>query len=198
MSAENEPCYGQSPSSSCVETSMYFLNRDPLFVTEKPYMFRFDIDTDEIPLTNTSFTKYSGMTVRDLRGQEHRFSIEKQGFAVLTLPREIRYEDYFDPNAVTEYFRSLEQLLVEYLGASKVEAFRHGIRKRHADFPVSTGKSYEYDQPTSMAHIDTTPEEAVREAIRQHGKAADSLPRSRVQWIKYVTKRVEAAARTFK
>ena len=107
---------------------MYFLNRDPLFVTEKPYMFRFDIDTDEIPLTNTSFTKYSGMTVRDLRGQEHRFSIEKQGFAVLTLPREIRYEDYFDPNAVTEYFRSLEQLLVEYLGASKVEAFRHGVR----------------------------------------------------------------------
>jgi len=31
------------------------------------------------------------------------------------------------------------------------------IRKRHEDFPISTGKDYEYLQPTSIIHIDFTP-----------------------------------------
>ena len=27
------------------------------------------------------------------------------------------------------------------------------VRRRHGNFPVSTGKDYEHDQPTAMAHI---------------------------------------------
>lgn len=66
---------------------------------------------------------------------------------------------------------------------------------------MSTGEAYEYDQPTSVAHvgmqlcrsiltlalirfIDTTPEELTQEIRRQYGEEAESWLNKRCQWIK--------------
>jgi hypothetical protein len=34
-----------------------------------------------------------------------------------------------------------------------VQIFEHLLRKRHEIFPISKGEPYQYNQPTSIAHI---------------------------------------------
>lgn len=162
---------------------MYFLKRSDVFQTEKPYAFRFPVESEDIQQTNMEMERKGPILITNMRGFEKSFSIETNGFAVLNLQSELAYEDFYDAAKVSTYFRELEALLKSHLGASHVEVFRHGLRKRHPVFPISTGEKYEYDQPTSVAHIDTTPQETLVEIRRQHGEKADTFLNKRSQWI---------------
>jgi hypothetical protein len=81
------------------------------------------------------------------------YSLEKHGFEILKLSQDLEYDSFFTEAGLSRYFKILEDFLKKKLHASEVRVFRHGLRKRHPKFPVSTGESYEYDQPTSVAHV---------------------------------------------
>jgi len=164
------------------DTTIYFLRPDPLHKEEKPYAFRFDPGAG-VQQSNFTHDPHGGITVRNMRGSEDQFTFERNGFTVLKLPQHVPYDAYHDPQGIRAYFVQLESLLRDHLGASHVEVFRHGLRKRDESFPVSTGNDYQYDQPTSVAHVDTTPQEALEEVKRQHGANATSLLEKRVQWV---------------
>lgn len=127
------------------------MKKDALHEVEKPYAFRYPVPG--ATQTNMEMEKVERIPISDIRGRKHEHSFEADGFVVLELHRTFDYSIFFDNEELQVYFRTLETLLKEFLGATEVHVFRHGVRKRHPDFPVSTGTSYEYDQPTSVAHI---------------------------------------------
>ena len=166
-----------------VSTSIHFLTRDPEFEKTKPYAFRYELQDEDVPQSNLRLQEQAGIHVKNMRGQENRFSLDHHGFEVMKISSELTYEDYNDAARLPIYFRELEELLTHRLGASRAMVFRHGIRKRHAQFPASIGRRYEYDQPTSVAHVDTTPEELLEEVKRQLHRAPSDDRYARVEWI---------------
>lgn len=127
------------------------MKRTSLHDVEKPYAFRYAVDG--IKQTNMEMEKVDDITVVNIRGKEHMYSLEEHGFEILKLSEDPKYESFFNEAGLSRYFEELELLLKSKFRASEVRVFRHGLRKRHPKFPVSTGESYEYDQPTSVAHV---------------------------------------------
>ena len=116
---------------SFVLTSMYFLTRNDLFVTEKPYAFRFALEDHDkpadIPQTNMKMERKDNIIIKDIRGEEKQFTLEKNGFEVLSHTSRIGYEDFYNPERVKIYLNELEGLLEDRLKASHVRIFRHGV-----------------------------------------------------------------------
>jgi hypothetical protein len=136
---------------SDVSTSIHFMKKTNLHDVEKPYAFRYAVDG--FKQTNMEMEKVEEIAVANIRGREQTYSLEEHGFEILKLSEEPDYDSFFSEAGLSHYFEALEILLKKRLCASEVRVFRHGLRKRHPKFPVSTGESYEYDQPTSVAHV---------------------------------------------
>jgi hypothetical protein len=130
---------------------IHFLKKDDLHEVEKPYAFRFPVKN--IAQTNMEMERVDSIPIEDVRGRESDFTLHNNGFTVLKMGQDLEYESYFDELQVPRYFQAVEELLKQHLNATHAKVFRHGIRKRHAEFPTSTGSKYEYDQPTSVAHV---------------------------------------------
>ncbi|KAL8963646.1 MAG: hypothetical protein Q9193_000115 [Seirophora villosa] len=158
-----------------VQSAIHFLKESPSYQHEKPYAFRFGLGSVDIPQSNMEMQIVKPITITDIRGYERDYALDVNGFTILELDSECGYEDFHDPEKVKLYLGELEDLLQSHLGAFKVKVFRHGLRKRHPDFPVSTGQAYDYDQPTSVAHIDTTPQEEAEEPLALSDVMASSI-----------------------
>lgn len=65
--------------------------------------------------------------------------------------------DFYNVKRVKDiYYAEIKALLLKYFGAKRVEILEHITRKRHPEFPISTGDDYDYAQPTSIVHADFT------------------------------------------
>ena len=112
-----------------VQANIHFLKPDARHQDEKPYAFRYELDTEEVPQSNMEMEKVEGVGITDIRGRELEFSLDANGFTVLRHQSALDYGDYYDPNRVWVYLHELEDLLRTNLNASKVEVFRHGVRR---------------------------------------------------------------------
>lgn len=149
---------------------------------EKPYHLMYG-DFEGLPRTNIS-REWRNTTFVDVRTRLPELSFNKSGFTVRRLQSRMTYQDFDDDQKVWDvYFKELESHLREFLGAHEVKFFRYGIRKRHSDFPISTGKEYEFAQPTSIAHVDATLDSTKQEMTKQFGDRAPDLMSRRFQWI---------------
>ncbi|KAF1815307.1 putative CmcJ-like methyltransferase [Eremomyces bilateralis CBS 781.70] len=140
-----------------VLTELTFLEPDIIFQSEKPYRLRYD-PGDEIPRTNCKSQVQSNILIHDIRGRESSFSLDNNGFEILTLDSKLGPEDFYDREKVQAvYYKELQQLLRDRFGPKRVEILEHGIRRRHAEFPISIGGDYDHLQPTSIIHIGLSP-----------------------------------------
>ncbi|KAK3373518.1 putative CmcJ-like methyltransferase [Lasiosphaeria ovina] len=170
---------------SSIQCNFYFLKRnDELYNVQRPYAFKFP-PNNGCPMSNLVHHRVDGITVEDMRGRKKDFQFEKNGFAVLDVDTGLEYDDHFDPAKAQGYFSMMEGVLKEHLGASRVDVFRHGIRKRHPLYPVSDGSTYEYDQPTTVVHIDATLKGTKDEIRWKYGEEAGELLKKRFQWINF-------------
>lgn len=117
-----------STNPAVIQANIHFLKGNPRHQQEKPYAFRYELETDDIPQSNMEMEKVEGVIITDIRGLEHEYSLDSNGFAVLRHQSALEYRDYYDPNKVWIYIRELEDLLKISLNARKVEVFRHGVR----------------------------------------------------------------------
>ncbi|KAH8591827.1 hypothetical protein B0O99DRAFT_690373 [Bisporella sp. PMI_857] len=162
-------------------TTAHFLEKNQLYETEKPYSLRFP-PPDGFPRQNTRLEEYE-INVRDVRELEP-LSFEVEGCTVLNLQSSMKYKDYDDEEKVKGiYLREVSIQLREYFGASKVQIFEHRIRRRHINFPIATGNSYQYDQPTSVVHVDTTLDWVLSMVRRLNPDSAEDMLKSRVQCV---------------
>jgi hypothetical protein len=146
---------------SDVVTNLIFLEKDSKHETEKPYKLQYDPGPG-LPRWNCKNESHDGITIHDIRGKESKFTVENQGFEVAKLSTELSPEDFTDEDKVRKvYYNELKDLCKRRFGAQRVEVLEHGIRKRHHQFPISTGQPYNYDQPTSVVHIDFTQKAAM-------------------------------------
>lgn len=89
-------------NSEDVLASMYFLVKDKLYDTVKPYNLRYSPGV-EFPKTNIK-REIRVVTVRDIRGFEKMFSLDRNGFEVVKFTSKLTYEDFTDPIKVEETY----------------------------------------------------------------------------------------------
>lgn len=123
------------------------------------------------------------MAIVNMRAAEDVFTLEKNGFEVMELRRKLAYEDFDDESKILGYLKEVEELLQRRLGANQVFVFRYGLRKRHPEFPISTGREYQFDEPTSVAHVDTSSENMIAELERQPAFRSGRQLAARIEWI---------------
>ncbi|KAF2189237.1 hypothetical protein K469DRAFT_683670 [Zopfia rhizophila CBS 207.26] len=149
-----------SSTSRDVKSSIYFLSRDRLYETVKPYSLRFA--PERIPQTNLKPEKHS-VYIRDLReaSKEEKIDFNSCGFGVLHMDSSLTYKDFFCRDIVESiYYFEVEEMLKAVFNAKSVYVLDHALRIRHGQFPTSTGENYDYEQPTSLAHVDFTRDSA--------------------------------------
>ncbi|KYG48096.1 hypothetical protein M433DRAFT_2265 [Acidomyces richmondensis BFW] len=141
--------------SASVRSYTHFLRRDPLYDEEKPYSLRFT-PPDRFPRANIQLDRHD-LDIFDVRPKKDELSLERNGCFVWNFKSLMQYDDFDNEEKVKEIFLlEVADGLRQRLGARQVQIFEHTVRKRHSEFPVSTGEPYDYNQPTSIAHVDTT------------------------------------------
>lgn len=169
-------------STETLQTSVYFLKRNNLYNEEKPYSLRFT-PPENFPRSNITLEKHD-VTIRNIRPTLKTLSFEKDGLTIMNLESRMSYDDFDnEEKLINIYLREVADSLCAFLGAVHVQIFEHTVRKRHSIFPVSTGEPYKYNQPTSMAHVDTTPEWARDMVQKLNRDQADEILKYRVQCV---------------
>lgn len=164
-------------AKSCdVLTDLVYLKRDERHEHEKPYRLQYEPE-EGLPRSNFEIERRKSIQIHDMRGKEDVFTMESNGFEILHLDSKMLPEDFDNEERVkTIYYDELRTLLRKHFKARRVEILEHGvsyrhalittlflrasvvnnmrqIRKRHPMFPISTGKDYEHQQPTSVVHV---------------------------------------------
>ncbi|KAK0102664.1 hypothetical protein ONS95_006268 [Cadophora gregata] len=157
-----------------IEAEVHFLSRDPLYREVKPYSMRFK-PIGEVKQTNLLPEKHS-IKIRSIREPNLNLTFDKCGFDVIPLQSNMAYEDFRDVQKIAEiYAPEIRAAVKARLKAQHVFVMDYAVRRRHPDYPVSTGENYEAEQPTSIVHIDFTQEEASRMLQKLYGNRAHEV-----------------------
>lgn len=105
---------------------MQFLARDKRYEYEKLYKFQYK-PPEGMPKTNFRMEKHEGINVSSIRGREEEFSLERNGFTVLSLDHEIPYEDFYSEVGIRRYMNLVADRVRVHLNADKVQVYQHVI-----------------------------------------------------------------------
>ncbi|KAL9124674.1 MAG: hypothetical protein Q9217_006019 [Psora testacea] len=124
---------------------------------------------------------YHNILVQDIRGRERDFTLDRNGFVVLSdqssnKPRDERerpstcllYEQYNNQDSIRRVYRNaVENWLKAQLGAEEVAVFTHEVRRRASTFPEHPRGKRGLPQPVQGVHGDFTGNWAL-ERMRMH------------------------------
>jgi len=163
-------------------TSICCLDRLELYQKEKPYEMRF-YPPGDFPRKNLHISTYHGIPVEDIRSRKESLSISKNGSMVMELDSQMSPEDFSDREAIeSQYLPKVAEGLKKCLGASRVQIHDYLVRKSHASFPISIGRPYDWEQPATLLHIDSTPEGTLK-LVQEFNEDARDLLKMRFQYI---------------
>ena len=136
------------------KSSVYFLERNSLYLSEKPYSLRFEF-TAAVPLPRTNVLREPhDIALYDLRPCKVDFRIDKQGFAVVDLSSVLRYEDYSNNDKVKDvYYKEAEAAISNLLPKSKwarvIEHTASSVIPLYAHFDLSCSSRWLGAEATS-------------------------------------------------
>ncbi|KAH6675314.1 hypothetical protein F5X68DRAFT_278382, partial [Plectosphaerella plurivora] len=162
---------------------MFFLARDPKYQHEKPYTLRYTpAPSDGFQQTNIDKTIHE-IRFRDLREHTH-LVYNECGFVVTPCSSLMDVPDYDDPAKIeTVHAAEVAEAVCKALGAKGARMLDYVVRRRHPTWPISTGGTYQWNQPASRAHIDHT-YEGCRSIIREaFGDEADFVLQKQWQCV---------------
>ncbi|CCC14294.1 hypothetical protein SMACR_12810 [Sordaria macrospora] len=167
-------------AASHIESQLGFLKRNPIYNTVKPYSLRYDPE-DGTPRQNIE-TDMVPVTINDARSL--RPTIEQHGFALTSIPTAMTYDDFFNQDKIDRvYAAELQSHLKTFFNVPHVRVIDYAVRRRHPEFPVSTGRQYEHQQPAALVHLDFSHEEAVNMLETLYGCNASQVLKHRWQII---------------
>ncbi|KAI8939274.1 hypothetical protein NX059_005100 [Plenodomus lindquistii] len=119
------------------------------------------------------------VTVKDVRGREQDYTLDKNGFEFYR--QTAQEKDFVDDEQIKSgYYAETEQLLKDATGASRVFIFDHTIRRQP---PGSETSDRTLRGPVQRVHIDQSYAAALSRVPHHLPKEAEKLLRSRVQII---------------
>ena len=102
--------------------TIYFLQRNEAWQYIKSYNLEFE--SEIVPSSNIKTQKVEDISVKDLRGIEHLFTFQKNGFAILEMESAMGYEDFSDLDKIERiYCQEVGQCLLQYMRAVSVQIF---------------------------------------------------------------------------
>ena len=106
-------------------SSIHFLERSEIYKWEKPWGLHYSYLDWPAGVDRGNFICDERIVkIEDLRGQEHKFTFDRHGFAVIEMESSMLYDDFSNRNKIREvYCKELNSCLVDYLGASTVQIF---------------------------------------------------------------------------
>ncbi|KAN0117749.1 hypothetical protein V8E51_003726 [Hyaloscypha variabilis] len=136
-----------------LEASIYFLENNEIYRTEKPYHLQYPISGVE--RSNLRTQKNEHIPIRDLRGREDEISFENNGIAILEMETSMTYEEFNDKEKLKNvYCEEVGNALLQYTGAKEVQIYDFDVRRRLPGFPFSVIQPLLQDiQPALAAHI---------------------------------------------
>ncbi|OCK99206.1 uncharacterized protein K441DRAFT_539099 [Cenococcum geophilum 1.58] len=146
-----------------IKTNLSYLIKDPGHEHEKPYTVNYDTG-GVIPRTNTK-NESKPVVVQNFRDIQDARSFEEYGFGSVKIDSALASAEFNDEARVEEvYYPAAKKVLWEmFPDATRIETL-DGLRKRHSQFPIATGETYEFYQPATLVHTDYTLESAERTA----------------------------------
>lgn len=113
--------------ANTVITSMYFLQPQQLYATEKPYSLRF-VPPEGFARSNIALEKHDDVEIRDVRPNVKTLSYQEHGFQIMPLKTSMSYDDFDDEaKLVNVYLREVANALRDELGAKHVHIFEHTV-----------------------------------------------------------------------
>ena len=110
-----------------ISTDIYFLQPLPQYTKEKPYTMRY-VPNKSVPASNV-FREKRTVQVKDVRGRENQFSLDKNGFMVAQLDSKMKYSDFDSQETITSmYFSELRELLGKLFPDSEVDFVSYLVR----------------------------------------------------------------------
>src|ERR1700761_5500824 len=110
-----------------VLTELVFLRKESKHSTEKPYKLQYD-PGEGLPRSNCINEATTNITIRDIRGRENQFTLEREGFSYRHMKSSLAPEEFYHEERVKKvYYPELQHLLMETLGAKRVEILEHGV-----------------------------------------------------------------------
>jgi hypothetical protein len=111
-----------------LQTSMYFLAANDLYLRQKPYSLRFEPKQPFLQ-SNIRTEKHEDIVIEDIRGRENDFDFNANGFAVMPFTSQMAYDDFDDKQKLIElYLKEVADKLRNFLGALHVQIFEHTVR----------------------------------------------------------------------
>lgn len=112
-----------------VESNLRYLSDDDRYSSEKPYYFAGPlIPAEEHLRTNLSCTD-AKVPIMDLRGYEHKISIEKQGFEFMNRQSNVHFIRGIDePAKIHDYISETVALVKERLGAEDCVCYSYRVQ----------------------------------------------------------------------
>jgi hypothetical protein len=146
-------------TASTLEGKMHFLARDPKYIHEKPYTMRYKPE-GSIPQTNIERVEHS-LQFHDMRGRtgpdrDLDLHYDACGFTVAKLENggAMEYDDFADQEKLEgPHAGEVLAAVRKALGARDAQLIDYVMRRRHHEWPIATGETYEFQQPASRAHI---------------------------------------------
>jgi hypothetical protein len=154
-----------------ISTSFLFLKNEDKWKDEKPYSIMYQ-PPEGLERNNFSLERKHNIEVRNIRELDEQPSIDKHGFALISIePGSLKCAEFDDKAKVTSHFLPTAAKAVKNaLKASRVQFFdvtvsndlpntftsiliASLVRRRHPEFPRHVGTSYAHLQPTSIVHI---------------------------------------------
>ncbi|MGC2082386.1 MAG: CmcJ/NvfI family oxidoreductase [Bradyrhizobium sp.] len=147
-------------------------------VEGKPRTYAFDPPPGEPK--STALPEPHQVPVFDGRSLAESFSLDREGFALVRHPTQVR--DFYDDKEVRNvYYPAAEAFIRSALGADRVVIFDHTVRKRVDGAADIRGAGPR--QPATRVHVDQT-DRSGADRVREHlGAEADELLKGRVQVI---------------
>jgi hypothetical protein len=144
---------------------------------ERPRSFTYE-PPDGSP-RSTAATEPHRMAVYHLRGEDHEFTLDGEGFAIVR--HDSRVTDFQDEAQIREvYYGEAERLLKDVTGADRVFIFDHTLRHR---MPGQADYGDGPRQPATRVHIDHTAKSGPQRVRDLLPEDADELLKGRVQVI---------------
>lgn len=115
---------------------MYYLAPLDIYKTERPY--HINVPPSALPpgqQSNEVSRGYDDIKIEDLRGREHSFNLDDNGFQIfeddssgVALGSVLQYADYANPDIVKHRYRAqVEEFIKQRLGAEEVFPFTHEV-----------------------------------------------------------------------